>query len=94
MNKKTVTIKARINEGLKKSVEEKLERLGLNSSTVIRMLYSKIDELNKIPFEMTIPCTLSHIPNAETIETLKKTRKGEDLIECKDVEDMFRKLGI
>lgn len=34
------------------------------------------------------------LPNKKTIETFKKTDKGEELIVCKDVNDFFKKLGI
>ena len=34
------------------------------------------------------------IPNAVTLETFRKTDKGEELIVCKDVNDLFKKLGI
>lgn len=36
----------------------------------------------------------SKIPNKETLETFRKTDKGQDLIVCKDVNDFFKKLGI
>ena len=36
----------------------------------------------------------SKIPNALTLETFRKTDAGEDLVQCKSVEDMFKKLGI
>ena len=32
--------------------------------------------------------------NPSVVETLKKSENNEDLIECKDANDMFNKLGI
>ena len=33
-------------------------------------------------------------PNAETLKAIESIEKGKDLIEAKDVQDLFRKLGI
>lgn len=33
-------------------------------------------------------------PNAETLKAIESIEKGKDLIQSKDAEDMFRKLGI
>lgn len=94
MNIKNVTVKARMSEELKRSVEEKLDKLGLSPSDVIRMLYAKIDLYNAIPFDLTIPCNIPHIPNTETIEVLEKSMRGEDLINVGDIEGLKRELGI
>ncbi|MBI5633230.1 MAG: hypothetical protein HZA15_07115 [Nitrospirae bacterium] len=34
------------------------------------------------------------IPNALTRATFRKTDAGKDLVRCKNVDDMFKKLGI
>jgi peroxiredoxin len=39
-------------------------------------------------------CSYSHIPNAETENVLKEIEAGIGLVECRDVDDMFEKLGI
>ena len=36
----------------------------------------------------------TEIPNEETLEVFRKTDNGKDLIVCKDVEDLFKKLKI
>ena len=33
-------------------------------------------------------------PNAKTLKAIESIEKGKDLIEAKDEEDLFRKLGI
>ena len=33
-------------------------------------------------------------PNAKTMKAIESIEKGEDLVEAKDAEDLFRKLGI
>ncbi len=35
-----------------------------------------------------------NVPNAETLRAIENIEKGKDLIESKDVEDLFRRLGI
>ncbi len=35
-----------------------------------------------------------NVPNAKTIKAMKKVDCGEDLVEAKDVDDLFKKLGI
>jgi len=34
------------------------------------------------------------IPNVLTRATFRKTDEGKDLVRCKNVDDMFKKLGI
>lgn len=34
------------------------------------------------------------IPNKETEQTLRETDAGKNLVECKDADDMFKKLDI
>lgn len=36
----------------------------------------------------------SNTPNAKTLEAIKQIENGENLVECKDVNDLFKKLGI
>ena len=35
-----------------------------------------------------------NVPNAETLKVISDIDKGKNLIESKDIQDMFRKLGI
>jgi hypothetical protein len=35
-----------------------------------------------------------NIPNTETLKAIENIEKGKDLVEAKDAEDLFRKLGI
>ncbi|MDU2063396.1 MAG: type II toxin-antitoxin system RelB/DinJ family antitoxin [Sporomusaceae bacterium] len=84
---KTTFIRARIDPGLKQSTEGILAKLGLTPTEAIRLFYQQVELHNGLPFEIKLP-------NPETLETFKKTDKGEDLIECKDASDLFNKLGI
>jgi hypothetical protein len=35
-----------------------------------------------------------NVPNAATLKAIESIEKGKDLIEAKDAQDLFRKLGI
>lgn len=36
----------------------------------------------------------ANLPNKETLKAIESVEKGKDLIEAKDADDLFRKLGI
>jgi hypothetical protein len=36
----------------------------------------------------------TNLPNKETLQAIERVEKGTDLIEAKDAEELFRKLGI
>ncbi|MEI6242928.1 MAG: hypothetical protein WCP39_05945 [Chlamydiota bacterium] len=36
----------------------------------------------------------SHLPNDETLQAIEQAEKGENLVHCKDINDLFKKLGI
>ena len=52
---KTATITVKIDSDLKDSVESILNRLGLNHSSVIQVLYNQIELTNSLPFSLSIP---------------------------------------
>jgi hypothetical protein len=65
----------------------------------------RINEKGKIPFFMELlkSFDLIEITPAEEVEktvnrktknTIEKTKKNIDVVECKDADDMFNKLGI
>ena len=35
-----------------------------------------------------------NVPNAATLKAIESIEKGKDLVEAKDAQDLFRKLGI
>ena len=84
---KTAMIRARMEPSLKESVEEIFNKIGLSTTEAITLFYQQVVMNRGIPFELKIP-------NDVTLETFRKTDKGEDLIESENVEDMFSKLGI
>lgn len=36
----------------------------------------------------------SNTPNAETLDAIKQIERGENLVESKNIDDLFKKLGI
>ena len=84
---KEATIRARIEPQLKENAEEILKKLGLNATTAITIFYNQITLRRGLPFEV-------EIPNPTTRRTFAATDRGEGLIQCKDADDMFQKLGI
>ena len=84
---KDSTVRARIDGGLKKDVESILDRLGLNTMQAISLFSHQIALRKGLPFDVMIP-------NEETRKVFDETDEGENLIVCKDADDMFRKLGI
>jgi len=84
---KDSTVRARIDGGLKKDVENILNRLGLNTTQAISLFFHQIALRKGLPFDVMIP-------NEETRKVFKETDESENLIVCKDADDMFKKLGI
>lgn len=87
MATKSSMIRARINPALKQEVDHILENLGLNTTQAISIFYYQIKINKGLPFHVGLP-------NKLTRETLEKSRRGEELTHCKDLDDLFDKLNI
>ncbi len=81
-NNRTATVRARLNPALKKEAEKILNQLGLTHSEAIYIFYNLIKVHQGLPFDVKIP-------NKETIETFRKTDRGEGLTEYDSVDEMF-----
>ncbi|GAB4230282.1 MAG: hypothetical protein OHK0028_04600 [Deltaproteobacteria bacterium] len=84
---KTAMIRARTDEKLKESVEGIFHKLGMTTTEAINLFYRQVKVHRGLPFPV-------RLPNAETRRTLEKSARGEDVIRCKDEEDLYRKLGL
>ncbi|MGM0601442.1 MAG: type II toxin-antitoxin system RelB/DinJ family antitoxin [Candidatus Rifleibacteriota bacterium] len=84
---KSATILARVEPSLKEHVESIFEKLGLNTTQAINLFYKQVELNNELPFDLKVR-------NKTTFKTLKNSESGKNLVECKDAEDMFDKLGI
>jgi DNA-damage-inducible protein J len=84
---KTALINARTEPALKKEVEGILKELGLSTTEAINIFFHQVKMRRGLPFPV-------EIPNEETLKTFRESEAGKGLVECKDADDMFRKLGV
>lgn len=84
---RTAVITTRIDPELKKRLEVILDCLGLTMSEAINLFCKQIILNNGLPFEVKIP-------SRETIQVLQDTDQGKELVQCKDIDDLFVKLGV
>ena len=80
---KTAAVHTRIEPEIKKKAENILHRLGLSPTEAIRMFYTQIALRNGLPFEIAIP-------NDETEEALRDSRKGHSLERFESVDELFK----
>ena len=81
-------VRARVSEEVKQEAAEVLAEMGLTVSDVVRMTLKRVARDKQLPFHP------DHIPNRETIESIEKSERGEELHQAKDIDDLFKKLGI
>ena len=84
---KSAFIRARVEPELKTEVEAILKEMGVSTSQVLTMLYRQIRREHKIPLDL-------HLPNKETAQAIKEARAGENVVTCKNADDLFEKWGI
>jgi DNA-damage-inducible protein J len=69
------TLQIRLDDTVKTEVDNLFGGLGLDTSTAVRMFFHAALEQNGIPF----PVKHTRIPNADLLEAIRDTRKGENL---------------
>jgi DNA-damage-inducible protein J len=84
---KTAMITTRVDPDLKADAEKVLSKLGISTTEAINIFLSQVRLRRGLPFDVKIP-------NKTTLKAMKDAEEGRNLTECKDAEDMFRKLGI
>lgn len=80
-------VRARIDAETKDMATQALAEMGLSISDYIRMALVRVARDKAVPFPVKVP-------NAVTVEAMRKSDLGEDVHRAKDADDMFRKLGI
>ena len=80
-------VRARIEPELKEHTEDIFRELGLSVTQAITLFYKQVEARNGLPFNVVIP-------TSTTLKTFDATDADEDLVVCKDADDMFEKLGI
>jgi len=84
---KSAMVRARLEPELKERAEEVFRQLGLSVTQAITLFYRQVEMQNGLPFNLVIP-------TEETLKTFMTTDSRQDLVVCKDTDDMFKKLGI
>jgi len=84
---KVATIRARIEPQLKAEVESIFRELGLSITEAITLFYQQVKLNRGLPFEV-------RVPNETTLKTFQDTDAGQEIVRCKDAQDMFDKLGL
>ena len=84
---KSAMIRARVDPRLKEDAESVFAALGLSVTQAITLFYLQVKWYRGLPFEL-------RLPNEATQHVFAQTDAGEDLERCKDVDDMFLRLGI
>ncbi len=84
---KTAMINARTEIELKTEVEEILKTLGMSTAEAINIFFKQVKMRRGLPFPV-------EIPNEETRATFRESEAGKGLVECKDADELFEKLGV
>jgi DNA-damage-inducible protein J len=84
---KTAMIRARVEDPLKKEVDNILLSLGISPSEAINIFYCQIRLMRGIPFEVKIP-------NKVTLRTFKNTDANKKRKSYKSKEDLFKALNL
>ena len=84
---KSAVITARIEPGLKESVEQIFERLGITTTQAITLFLRQVELQQGLPFTLKVP-------NATTVAALQQAQERQDLVASGDTKDLFADLGI
>lgn len=84
---RTAMINARTERELKKEVEGILQSLGMSTTEAINIFFRQVKLRRGLPFPV-------EIPNEATLKVFKDSEEGKGLVECKDADDMFDRLGV
>lgn len=83
--KRTATVRARIEPGLKSEVEKLLATLGITTTDAINMFFSQIRLRQGLPF-------LVEVPNDVTRRTFDATDRGKELHVHENLDELFKTL--
>ncbi|MFI5330028.1 MAG: type II toxin-antitoxin system RelB/DinJ family antitoxin [Desulfobaccales bacterium] len=84
---KSASIHARVEPELKEEAEAILKELGLNATQAITLFYQQIRLTRGLPLVL-------RVPNETTRQTLDDTDAGQNLVYCRDAEDLFERLKL
>ena len=84
---RTAMINARTERELKEEVEGILKTLGISTTEAINIFFRQVKMRRGLPFSV-------EIPNDETLAAFSDSEEGRGLTECKDADDMLKRLGV
>jgi len=84
---RTAMINARTERELKEEVEGILKTLGISTTEAINIFFRQVKMRRGLPFSV-------EIPNDETLAAFRDSEEGKGLTECKDADDVFKRLGV
>jgi DNA-damage-inducible protein J len=82
---KSATIRARVEPDLKREAENIFKTMGLTATEAITMFYNMVRLKKGIPFDV-------RIPNEETQQVIRDSRKGINVTSHDDLDDYFKKI--
>ncbi len=84
---RTAMINARTERELKDEVEGILQSLGISTTEAINIFFRQVKLRRGLPFPV-------EIPNEETLKVFRDSEADNDLVACKDADDLFNRLGV
>lgn len=82
-----ILIRTEVEPDVKKAAEDILHRLGMTEGEALQLFYRELVLHDGLPFD-------TRVPNATTVATFEKSDQGEDIVRCRDIDDLFAKLEI
>lgn len=82
---KTATIQTRIDPEVKTKAMGILNQLNISMSEAISLFLTQVSLKRGIPFEI-------NVPNELTVQTLRKSDKGKDLVQVSSMDHLFEEL--
>lgn len=82
------TLSVRMDEDIKRQLDEFCSEVGMNSSVAINMFARRVVREWRLPFDVSAPK-----PNAETKAAMDELLSGGGT-RCKDLSEMYKSMGI
>lgn len=83
---------SRITLDVPKKIHKKFKALAASKGLSMKeMLASYIN--TQLESQIEEECPYSHVPNKKTIKAIKDSYNKKNLVECKDLEDLIKKLS-
>lgn len=85
---RNATYQLRLDEELKQESFSVFHELGITPAEGMRIFLTMVVKTQSIPF------AIENKPNNETIQVIEEAKRGENLVVCQDMDDLFHKLNI